>query len=57
MQVPDKDFLEKNKVHLEMLCINGNWKRIDSFYDYVTAFNYGVNKFFANHTALRLTNT
>ena len=29
-----KEFLEKNKVHLEMLVVNGTWKRIDTFYDY-----------------------
>ena len=56
MKIPDKEFLEKNKVHLEMLDVNGNWKRIDTFYDYATAVNYGVNKFFATHTAYRLTN-
>ena len=26
------------------------------FYDYATAVNYGFNKFFATHTAHRLTN-
>ena len=56
MKIPNKEFLEKNKVHLEMLDVNGTWKRIDTFYDYATAVNYGVNKFFATHTAHRLTN-
>ena len=56
MKVPDKDFFEKNKVHLEMLDVNGIWKKIDTFYDYSTAVNHGVNKFFATHTAHRLTN-
>ena len=56
MKIPDKEFFEKNKVHLEMLDVNGNWKKIDTFYDYATAVNYGVNKFFATHTAQRLTN-
>ena len=56
MKIPDKEFLEKNKVHLEMLDVNGTWKRINTFYDYATAVNYGVNKFFVTHTAHRLTN-
>ena len=56
MKVPDKDYFEKNKVHLDMLDANGIWKRIDTFYDYATAVNYGVNKFFATHTAHRLPN-
>ena len=54
MKVPDKEFFEKNKVHLEMLTINGEWKRLDTFYDYSTAINHGVNKYFATHTAHRL---
>ena len=56
MKVPDKDYFEKNKVHLEMLDANGIWKSIDTFFDYATAVNYGVNKFFVTHTAHRLTN-
>ena len=32
MKVPDKEFFEKNKVHLEMLTIKGEWKRLDTFY-------------------------
>ena len=55
MKVPNKDYFEKNKVHLDMLDANVIWKRIDTFYDYATAVNYGVNKFFATHTAHRLT--
>ena len=47
MKVPDKEFFEKNKVHLEMLTIKGEWKRLDTFYDYSTAINHGVNKYFA----------
>ena len=47
MKVPDKEFFEKNQVHLEMLDVNGIWKRIDTFYDYATAVNHGVNKFFS----------
>ena len=31
MKVPDKDYFEKNKVHLDMLDANGIWKRIDTF--------------------------
>ena len=31
MKVPDKEFFEKNKLHLEMLTINGEWKRLDTF--------------------------
>ena len=56
MKIPDKEFLEKNKVHLELLDVNGIWKRIDTFYDYATAVNYGFNKFFATQTAYILTN-
>ena len=56
MKIPDKEFFEKNKVHLEMLNIEGEWKRLDTFYDYSTAINYGVNKYFATHTAHRLVN-
>ncbi len=56
MKVPSKEFLEKNKVHLEVLDVNGEWKRIDTFYDYATAVNHGVNGFFATHTAHRLIN-
>ena len=56
MKIPEKEFLEKNKVHLEMLDVNGTWKRIDTFYDYAVAVNHGVNKFFSTHTAHRLTN-
>ena len=50
MKVPDKEFFEKNKVHLEMLTIEGEWKRLDTFYDYSKAINHGVNKYFATHT-------
>ena len=32
------------------------WKRLDTFYDYSTAINHGVNKYFATHTAHRLVN-
>ena len=56
MKVPDKEFFEKNKVHLEMLTIKGEWKRLNTFYDYSTAINHGVNKYFATHTAHRLVN-
>ncbi len=50
MNIPDKEFLENNKVHLEILNVNGKWIRVDTFYDYATAVNHGINKFFATHT-------
>ena len=56
MKVPDKEFFEKNKVHLGMLTIKDEWKRLDTFYDYSTAINNGINKYFATHTAHRLVN-
>ena len=36
-----------------MLTIKGQWKVLDTVYDYATAINHGVNKFFATHTAHR----
>ena len=56
MNIPDKELLENNKVHLEILNVNGKWIRVDTFYDYATAVNHVINKFFATHTAHRLTN-
>ena len=56
MKVPDKEFFEENKVHFAMLTIKGKWKRLDTVYDYSTAINHGVNKYFATHTAHRLVN-
>ena len=39
-----------------MLTIKGEWKRLETFYDYSTAINHGVNEYFAIHTAQRLVN-
>jgi len=37
MKITSREELERNKVHLEWFNIHGQWKRFDSFYDFVTA--------------------
>jgi uncharacterized protein YifN (PemK superfamily) len=50
MKVPDKEFFEKIKSTLKCCLLRVNRKRLDTFYDYSTAINQGVNKDFATHT-------
>ena len=41
MKVPPKEFFDK-KAYLKMLTVMGEWKRLDTFYDYSRAINHGV---------------
>ena len=54
--IPSKEKLHKNKVHLEWLNIHGEWVRQDTFYDLYKAINYGKNRFLSTRTAHRLIN-
>ena len=54
MKIPSREELERNKVHLEWLSINGNWIRFDSFYDFATAVKHGTNRYLSTGTAHRI---
>ena len=54
MKIPSREKLERNKVHLEWLNIHGEWKRLDSFYDFATAVRYGTNRYLSTGTAHRI---
>ena len=56
MNVPSRDELEKSKVHLEFITVDGEWERIDTFYDIAKAINYGENLFSSTGTVHRLVN-
>tara|TARA_B100000700_G_scaffold93220_1_gene105260 strand:+ start:64 stop:264 length:201 start_codon:yes stop_codon:yes gene_type:complete len=54
MNVPSRDELEKSKVHLEFINVDGEWKRINTFYDIAKAIKYGENLFSSTGTVHRL---
>ena len=56
MNIPSKKELEKSKVYLERLNMDGEWQRIDTFHDFRKACNYGENLLRSTGTVHRLVN-
>ena len=56
MKIPSWQELEESKVHLEFINVDGEWKRIDTFYDTAKAIKYGENLFRSTGTVHRLVN-
>ena len=56
MKVPSKEDLYKNQFHIEFLCIDGEWKRLDTFtyYEFERAVNLVINRFLKTETHHRL---